>query len=87
MLQKPVLQGCVIVADNPRGFVFTNSLRALTAVSAVLAPMWLCVYGHGIEVVGAMFAPLLIKAISNPAKQMAHALSKASRACLCGGDS
>lgn len=75
----PALQGCVITAGTPRGFGFTNSVRAVIAVISVLAMVWLCAYGHTIEVVGAVLAAVLIEATTDPLKQAVHILRKALR--------
>ncbi|MER6314457.1 hypothetical protein ABT237_11890 [Streptomyces sp. NPDC001581] len=83
----PVLQGCVITTSTTRGFGFARSARVIPLAVVVIALMWLCAYGHVIEVVGAVLAAVLIEATSNPTKQIAYTLRKAFRASPHRGDS
>ncbi|WP_405533701.1 hypothetical protein OG592_42805 (plasmid) [Streptomyces avidinii] len=81
----PVLQGCVITAGTPRGFGFTNSVRAFTAAAAVLALLWLYAFGHAIEVIGAVLAAVLIEATTKPIKKTVHTLRKVLSPAPSGG--
>ncbi|WP_331762006.1 hypothetical protein [Streptomyces sp. NBC_01546] len=83
----PVLQGCVITAGTHRGFGFKSSVRTIVAVVAALAMLWLCAYGHTIEVVGAVLAAVLIEPTANTIKHTVHALGRALRPARSGGES
>ncbi|MCX4960029.1 hypothetical protein [Streptomyces virginiae] len=83
----PVLQGCVITSGATRGFGFTRSAHLIPLAVVVIALMWLCAYGHVIEVVGAVLAAVLIEAASNPTKRIVYTLRKAFRAGPYSGDS
>lgn len=82
----PALQGCVITAGTPRGFGFKNTIHAITAPVAALALLWLCMYGHMIEAVGAVLAAVLIETVSKPVKQTGQALRRIISPTPSGGE-
>lgn len=72
----PVHQGCVITAGTHHAFGFKQAVRTFVAVLAFLAMVWLCAYGHTIEVIGAVFAAVLIETTTGTAKHIAQSLGK-----------